>query len=104
MKRFILAAAAGLLVLSLAGPVSAGVIRQREQRQQERIREGVRSGSLTPGETRRLERRQFRIERERRAALRDGRMGPAERRHIRHMQDRESRDIYRLRHNPRVRR
>ena len=77
-------------------------ITQRQIRQQARIRQGVRSGALTPAETRRLEAEQRKIAREKRAAKADGMLTTAERAKIRHDQNKASRDIYRKKHNVRT--
>jgi hypothetical protein len=91
--------AAVVLSMSLAGAAFAGPISQREVVQQGRIAAGVRSGELTPRETIRLERGEARIERMRAWDLRDGRIGRIERVRLGRALNRESRQIYRLRHN-----
>jgi hypothetical protein len=63
----------------------------------------VRSGQLTPAETRRLERQQARIQADKLEAEANGKMTPQKRARSTHEQDRASRDIYRLKHNDRVR-
>ncbi|HKX27720.1 MAG TPA: hypothetical protein VJ302_08520 [Blastocatellia bacterium] len=78
-------------------------IRERQENQQQRIGQGVRSGELTSRETVRLEREQRGIQREKRAAKADGVVTRAERREIRHDQNRASRDVYRAKHNRRDR-
>ena len=76
---------------------------RREERQQDRIGNGVKSGELTPAETARLEKRE--------AELRDqikndrgangGKLTPAERKQINAELDDVSRRIYRAKHNGR---
>ncbi len=78
------------------------VINQRQRNQQARIGQGVKSGQLTAGETRQLERQQARIQRTKRRDKADGNMTPQERAQLTRMQNRASRDIYRDKHNPRV--
>lgn len=80
-------------------------INQRREYQQRRIANGVRSGELTHGETRHLERGERRINREERGMrTRDhGRLTRVDRRTIHRQQNRESRRIYRDRHNGRGR-
>jgi hypothetical protein len=82
-----------------------GGIGQREQNQQDRIAQGVRSGQLTAGETSRLENREQGINREARAdrQANGGRLTRADRRAINQSQNRTSRAIYRDKHNGRVR-
>ena len=79
---------------ALAGPSTA-----REARQQARIAQGNASGQLTAAEAVRLERGEARIEAERRAFWSDGRLSPRERAKLTRDLNRESRQIYRLKHN-----
>jgi hypothetical protein len=74
-------------------------ITHRQVNQQARIKQGVRSGELTKGETLRLEREQAKIQHDKKVAKSDEKVTPNERRQIRHKQRRASRDIYRLKHN-----
>ena len=78
-------------------------IRERQQRQQVRIAEGVRSGELTRRETIRLEREQRGIQLEKREARSDGDFTRDERRDIYREQNQASRHIYRAKHNRRDR-
>jgi CRISPR/Cas system-associated endoribonuclease Cas2 len=79
------------------------VVRKRQLRQQQRIKQGVQSGELTPAETRRLEREQGRIQADKLNAKADGTVTPQERARLQREQNRASRDIYRLKHNERTR-
>lgn len=89
-----------LLVTVFAGLAGAQNVARREWRQQERIAQGVHSGSLTPGETARLERQQRSIRREVRRDRADGHgFTRAERAHAQARQDRASARIHRLKHN-----
>jgi hypothetical protein len=76
---------------------------RREARQHARIRQGVRSGELTRGEAMRLRAGQAHVRRMELRAKSDGRVGPRERVRLERAQDRQSRHIYRLKHNGRVR-
>ena len=90
-----------LISLALAAAIIGGAangqgipvqnMQERQIEQQRRIRQGVRSGEITPGEARVLGRRQMRL---RRRIRRDR----AERFLIRRQQNRLSNQIYRLRH------
>lgn len=71
-------------------------INQRKVYQQRRIANGVRSGELTHGETRSLERGERAMR-----AQDHGRLTRVDRRVIHRQQNRESRRIYRDRHNGR---
>jgi hypothetical protein len=78
-------------------------IDRREARQHARIRQGVRSGELTPGEAARLRQGQRHVDRMEDRAKADGVVTPRERARITRAQDRQSRRIYRLKHNDNVR-
>ena len=94
----IFAALLGLAALA-AAPAEAR-INQRQAHQQHRIARGVASGQLTARETYRLERQEARIAAyEARSRADGGGLSPGERARIAHMQNRESRRIYRQRHD-----
>jgi hypothetical protein len=82
-----------------------GEIGQREQNQQDRIAQGVRSGQLTAGETAHLENQQQGIHREVSAdrQANGGHLTGADRRAINQSQNRASRNIYNKKHNGRTR-
>ena len=84
-------------VLLLAMPALAGP--GRGARQERRIRQGERSGELTPREVDRLERRETQIRADKAAARADGRVTPAERARIQREENRASRAIYREKHD-----
>ena len=83
-----------------AHPEGMGV-NARQDRQQNRINQGVHSGQLTPGETSRIERNETAIHNEARSdrAANGGHLTTAEHNQIEHQQNRESRQIYRDKHN-----
>ncbi len=98
IKFFLLAT-----VLAITGiQVNAQAVK-REVEQHRRIKQGVRSGELTPSEARNLRRDQKAIHQEVKAAKADGVVTPEEKKDIRQDQNRESRKIYRKKHNARVR-
>jgi hypothetical protein len=74
-------------------------INRRIRRQARRIRRGRRDGSLNRYEARRLRHGLRRIQRARLAAARDGYVSRFERRRLHRRLDRNSRRIWRLRHN-----
>jgi len=78
---------------------------QRAQNQQDRIAQGVKDGQLTAGETARLEKSETKINNEMRndRAADGGKLTPAEKTQINRQQNRESRQIYKAKHNGRVR-
>jgi hypothetical protein len=79
-------------------------VARRQVNQQARIHQGVKSGQLTKGETRRVERQQNRIQRTKRIdkAANGGKLTPKDKAHLNRMQNRASRHIYRAKHNSRV--
>jgi hypothetical protein len=82
-----------------------GEIGQRDENQQDRIAQGVKSGQLTAGETARLENQQQGIHREAAAdrQANGGKLTRADRRAINQSQNRASRNIYNKKHNGRTR-
>ena len=78
-------------------------IHHRRVEQQKRIRQGVRSGELTKGETRKLEGEQKDVREDVKEARADGVVTKTERREITHDQNQASRDIARAKHNRRHR-
>lgn len=95
MKRLMLSVTAALVLLTTA---NAQTIRQNEWRTQAQIRQGLRDGSLTPQEARRLEQQQARINRK---AYRDARDGNGltwqERQRLQREQQKLNRKVYRER-------
>ena len=80
-------------------------INQREQNQQNRIANGIKSGQLTPGETARLERKENRLVRnEKRDMAKDGgHLTKKDQAHLNREANHVSRNIYRDKHNRAVR-
>jgi hypothetical protein len=76
-------------------------INQREQNQQNRIANGVKSGQLTPGETRRLERGEQRLENnEKKDMAKDhGHLTKRDQRQLNREANRMSKRIYKDKHN-----
>ncbi|MGB0128138.1 MAG: hypothetical protein WBP72_10895 [Rhodocyclaceae bacterium] len=81
--------------------MQAGV--QRNINQQQRIQQGVQSGALTNREAARLERGQARVNRREARAGADGWVGPGEQRRIQRAENRQSRHIWRQKHDRQVR-
>lgn len=105
MKKSIIAAVAIALTTGLfsapavhADPRTPG-IDKREHRQGVRIWRGVKNGSLTPRETAGLLRGQVRVRRAERRARSDGRVTPRERVRLHRQLNRQSRRIWRRKHN-----
>ena len=98
---FAAALATALLLASSSAFAHDGAPRahERQQRQQHRIEQGRRVGSLTPREAQRLRRGHRNIRREIARAKADGVITRAERARIARMQNMESRRIWRQRHD-----
>jgi hypothetical protein len=105
-KGIMTALVAGSLALgslpALARSTDSPRLDNRETRQQGRLVQGVDSGRLTPGETRRLERQQGRILAAESRMKADGHFGPGERARINRRLNRSNRHIYRAKHNRRL--
>lgn len=72
---------------------------QRDVRQETRILDGLRDGSLSTTEAARLQREQARVDRLQARSLRDGTYTPAEAARVKAAQDAASQDIQAARHN-----
>lgn len=98
-NRIWMAAALGT-ALTAAG-MNAQTINQRRENQQDRIAQGINSGSLTAREAARLETKEARLNREIRDDREDhnGHLTKAERSQINRQQNKLSRQIYRAKHN-----
>lgn len=82
-----------------AGPTDDPVIQQREQNQEQRIQQGIKSGALTPNEAGRLEAQQSKIKQNEEQMKSDGKLTKAERNKLTREQNRASKNIYRKKHN-----
>ena len=102
MKK-IYAIVASLMLLSpfvaQAQTASTPMLDQRQANQEQRIQQGVQSGSLTQREAARLERGQDRVQRLEDKARADGAVTRQERARMQHAQDVESKRIYRQKHD-----
>ncbi len=98
-KRIVTAMTAGLLLSGLS--YADERIQQRKQNQQDRIAQGVKSGSLTPKETGNLEHKEGNLNKEIRTDRKanGGNLTNNEKRQVNRQQNRLSRDIYKDKHN-----
>ncbi len=103
-KRLLLLA--GLAAASLAlgaqetsTPKREGQVQRRADRQQKRIAQGAASGQLTPKETPHLEKREAKLNNDIAAAKADGKITKQEQKKLNHEENRDSRKIYRKKHN-----
>jgi hypothetical protein len=76
---------------------------KREENQQDRIAQGIKSGQLTSGEAAHLENNESKINNEVRndRAANGGKLTPQEKKQVNRQQNRESKQIYRDKHNGR---
>ncbi|WP_298686052.1 hypothetical protein [uncultured Sphingomonas sp.] len=103
MKTFHRMLAAALGIGMLAGAAQAQTVDQRHADQQHRVDQGLRSGSMTPGEAHRVEHQQHSIDRQENR-MRDrngGRLNGYDRAVLQHRENRASRHIYHAKHNGR---
>ena len=98
-KVLMLAALVALAMTSVTAQTATPHVTKRQVKQQARIQQGAKSGELTRGETRRLERQQMKIQHDKKVAKSDGVVTPAERAKLSKEQNRASKRIYRLKHN-----
>jgi hypothetical protein len=82
-----------------SGTPSTPRIDQRQEKQQQRIDQGVASGALTEKEAARLQNEQDRIQKAEDKAAADGKLTKKERARIEHRQDQASKHIYRQKHD-----
>ena len=108
LKNALLSAALVMLAMPVVAqstatpdPAPKREVGKRQENQQDRIAQGVKSGQLTAGETAHLEKNQARINKEVRndRAANGGKLTPQERRQVNRQQNRQSRQIYRDKHN-----
>jgi hypothetical protein len=102
MKNLIFAV---IITIILSAPVLAQtqtpVINEKQKTQQERIKQGIKSGELTKKETKKLEAEQKAIQKDKKLAKADGKVTPVEKKTIIKDQNKASKDIYKLKHNKR---
>jgi hypothetical protein len=96
----------GIVTVIGGGSAFAGTndpgIQEREQNQEKRIDQGIKSGQLTPGEAGRLETQQAKIKQDEERMKADGNLTGKERAKLTREQNRASRNIYRKKHNDRT--
>lgn len=86
---------------SVQNPNPTSEVKKREENQQDRIAQGIKSGELTPKEAAHLEGREAAINKEIKndRAANGGKLTPAERRQVNRQENRTSAAIYRKKHN-----
>ena len=88
-----------VLAFAQSDTTSTPRIDKRQENQERRIEQGAKSGTLTPKETARLEKGQAHVQHMENKAVADGKVTAKERKHIEHAQDKQSKKIYREKHD-----
>jgi hypothetical protein len=96
MKKIFVTLVATALMVPVFGQ---GPLKQREQNQRARIKEGVKDGTVTKREAAKLHTEQKDIRQDVKAAHADGKVTPKEAVKITREQDKASRDIYKQKHD-----
>jgi hypothetical protein len=101
MKRTILITAAAAMLVTASAFAQATEVGKRRENQQDRVAQGVQSGSLTAGETANLEKKEASINQEVRAdrSLNGGHLTGQEKRIVNGQQNNLSKQIYNDKHN-----
>lgn len=86
-------------------PKTNNEVNTRDRLQQERIGQGIKSGSLTAGEAANLEKKEAKVNKEERTdrAANGGKLTPGEKAKVNRQQNRMSKQIYKDKHNARQR-
>ncbi len=100
--RTALAFAVAALLAGAAAAQTTGSTVQRDVNQQDRIEQGLQSGSLNTREAGKLENQEANVDRMQSNALEDGSLSPAEKARLQKAQNRVSRDIYRQKHDAQI--
>src|SRR5260221_7401288 len=85
--------------LPAGAQTSTPLVDQRQANQEGRIQQGVQSGQLTPKETAKLEKGQAKVQAMEDKAKSDGTVTAKERAKLAKAQDKQSKKIYRKKHN-----
>jgi len=101
MKNLFLTLATAGLLIGTTGIASADDIHARKENQQDRIAQGVKSGSLTPKETANLEKKEAGLNKEIRKDRKanGGNLTNKQKAQVNRQQNRLSRNIYNDKHN-----
>jgi hypothetical protein len=99
MKSLIVPAILAAFTLPAMAQPSTPMVDQRQATQQQRIDQGVKSGTLTPKETAKLEKGQAKVQKIEDKAKADGKVTPKERTRLAKAQNKQSRKIYKEKHD-----
>jgi hypothetical protein len=106
IKTLVTGLAMGTMLLTTAtGLLAENEVNERQERQQDRIANGVANGSMTAHETAKVERQEAAVHHEVKTdrAANGGKLTPQERAQVNRQQNHMSREIYRDKHNGRNR-
>ncbi|MBT3586804.1 MAG: hypothetical protein HN509_17970 [Halobacteriovoraceae bacterium] len=103
ISLFILALAVSLGFGEASADSATKFARKRHKMQKKRIRSGVQNGSLTAAEASSLVAGQKRVRKAKKLAASDGEISAVEKRKLNRMQNRQSRRIFKKKHNRRKR-
>jgi hypothetical protein len=105
MKKKLFVSAVYFFLLVIAGRAQTAMpkVTERQENQQARIAQVVKSGESTPVETKHLQTRETKIQDDKKEAKSDGRVTPAERAKLNREEHRSSQAIYLQKHNEQVR-
>ncbi|MBA2250060.1 MAG: hypothetical protein H0W12_07690 [Chitinophagaceae bacterium] len=92
-----------LLALALGASKADAQVRKRAENQHDRIHQGVKNGTLTKNEAKDVREDQKDLRQDVKLAKSDGKITKGERKIIRKEENQNSREIYRKKHNGRVR-
>ena len=95
----LLAAIAAFAILPLAAQTATPRVDARQEKQDARIDQGVRSGELTKKEAAKLKAGQAKVEAKEEKAKADGKVTAKERAELEHAQDKQSRKIAKQKHD-----
>src|SRR5262245_4356760 len=98
----VIAGLPGVAAAQTPDTASTPRIDKRQQNQEKRIEKGAQTGQLTDKEKARLDKGQARVQKAEDKAMADGKMTKKERAHIEHMQDKQSKHIYKEKHDKQV--
>ena len=99
MKTTLIAALFAALALPVAAQVNTPRVDQRQANQEARIQQGVASGELNAKETAKLEKGQAKVRAMEGKAKADGKVTPKERAKLAKAQDKQSKKIYKQKHD-----
>jgi len=98
-KLMITASILSVLSLNIFAQTATPKISKKQETQQKRIQQGVKSGELTPAETQKLEQEQAKIQHDKKESKADGVVTPEEKAKIHHEQKKAGRHIHHQKHD-----